>query len=708
MARYSEAGRPLRVTTPLGPDKLFIIGFSGHEGVSQLFRFQLDLIAENTTDVAFDALLGKKFTVHLDLPAGGSRHFNGLCVRVSQGARDPRTTQFTAYRVELVPDLWKLTRKAQSRIFQQQAVPDILKQVLSEVSPSLEIKGTFLPRDYCVQYRETDFNFASRLMEEEGIYYYFKHSDGDHKLLIANTPQSHADLPGDSSITYESVLGGEREEDRIFDWEKTQELRSGKYTLWDHTFELPHKHLEAVKTIQDTVTLGKATHKLKVGGNDAWEIYDWPGEYAQRFDGISPGGGERSGDLDNIFKDNSRTVGIRMEEEALGSLLVQGASSCRQFSSGFKFTVQKHFSGEGGPYVLTNVVHSARSGGYFGGQAPELQYQNSFACIPLGLPFRPARVTPKPIAQGTQSAVVVGPAGEEIFTDKYARVKVQFHWDRQGKYDASSSCWLRVATPWAGKQWGMIHIPRIGQEVLVGFLEGDPDQPVVVGSLYNADMMPPGNLPGSKTKSGVASRSTLGGTIAEENIILFEDKKGEENVFIHAQKDQLIEVEHDETHEVGRDRSKSINRDETTNVARNRTETVRGNETISISGARTESVGKDESISIDGSRSEAVDKDETITVGGKRTESVAKEETVSIGKDRSHSVGQDDKLKVGREFSLVAEDSITLTAGSASIVLKKDGTIEIRGKDVTAKGSGKINIKADSDVVIKGSKVSAN
>src|SRR6185369_5975679 len=338
-------------------------------------------------------------------------------------------------------------------------------------------------------YRESDFHFASRLMEEEGIYYYFKHDQSGHKMVVANTPQSHADVPGDD-IIYEELIGGVRDEDRVWYWEKTLDLRSGKVTLWDHNFELPYKHLEATRSVQESVTLGRTTHKVKTGGNATLELYDYPGEYAQRFDGNA---------VNKVFQDNTRTVAIRMESEAANSLLIRGAGNCGQFSAGYKFGLTRHFT-DGGKYVVTSVDHSARQPlASEQGEGEPFDYDNRFTAIPFGVPYRPQRLTPVPTVKGTQTAVVVGPSGEEIYTDKYGRVKVQFHWDREGKNDADSSCWVRVATPWAGKQWGIVHIPRIGQEVVVDFLEGHPDRPLIIGSVYNADQMPPYVLPNYKT-----------------------------------------------------------------------------------------------------------------------------------------------------------------------------------------------------------------
>jgi type VI secretion system secreted protein VgrG len=719
---YTQAGRRLSVTTPLGADILLLNGFSGHEAISRPFFFQLECVAENENakKVVFDSLLGQKINVEISLPGGAKRYINGSCLRVAQGARD---ATFTRYVLDLVPEPFLLSQKTQSRIFQHLPVPDILKKVLAGLDVTWEIQGAFPPRDYCVQYRESDFAFASRLMEEEGIYYFFKHSAGKHTMVVANTPGSHSDLPVKSTLIFEAVGGGSREEDRVNAWEKAQELKAGKVVLWDHCFELPHKHLEAEFPIQAAVAAGKSSHKLKLGANAKLELYDFPGAYAQRFDGIQPGGGDRPADIQKIFQDNARTAELRMQEQAAASVLVHAASNCRQIVSGHKFTLERHFEGDGA-WVVYQVEHAAseaadlRSGG--GG----FTYQNDFSCFPVALPFRPPRLTPIPTVKGTQTAVVVGPPGEEIFTDKYSRIKVQFHWDREGKNNSDSSCWVRVATPWAGTRWGAIHIPRIGQEVVVDFFEGDMDQPIVIGSVYNAECMPPYDLPSHKTQSGIKSRSTLGGGPPNYNEIRFEDKKGHEQILIHAEKNQDIEVENDEAHWVGHDRTKTVDRDETTHVKHDRMETVDNNESISIGSNRTESVRKSETITIGENRTETVGKDESISIGGGRSTAVGKDERLSVGNSRSASIGKDDALQVaenatiqvgknneiqvGKKFALIAADQIQFQTGDASIILKKDGTITIKGKDITISGSGKINVKASSDVVLKGSKISQN
>ena len=480
MAVAVQSDRQISITTPLGPDVLLLVGFSGREAISQLFDFRLDLVAANDAPVPFEALLGQPVNVALALPSGGNRFFGGVVSRFGQGAR---TGRYTSYRAEVVPALWFLTRRQASRIFQQMSVPDILKRVLAGVDVDFQLQATYQPRDYCVQYRETDFNFVSRLMEEEGIFYFFEHTADGHRLVVADSRQSHTDVPGGSAIVFDPTGGRKSAPGAVFQWEKDQELRSGVVTLRDTNFQLPGSSLEAQATILDSVQVGTVTHRLRLGTNAGLELYDYPGDYAQRFDGIDPGGGEQPGELAKILPDGVRTAAIRMEQEALPSLQVSGASTARQLTPGHAFTLQGHFNADG-RYVLTSVQHSAQAAHVSSG---ELTYTNQFTCIPIGLPYRPPRATPRPLVSGTQTAVVVGPPGQEIFTDKYGRVKVQFHWDREGKKDARSSCWIRVARTGTG---GSIVIPRIGQEVVVAFDEGDPDRPIIVGSVADARVPP--------------------------------------------------------------------------------------------------------------------------------------------------------------------------------------------------------------------------
>ncbi len=756
-ATYTQAGRPLAVTTPLAPDTLLLVGFNGSESISQLFQYQLNLLAPRDKEVAFDKLLGQKITVKMALVKQKDeaqpkyRYFNGICKSVFQGETD---NEFTEYRLEIVPQVWLLTRKAQSRIFQHVSVSDILKKVFQGFDVVYQLQGTFQPRDFCVQYRETDFHFASRLMEEEGIFYFFKHTDKGHQMVVANSPQSHPDLPERSKLLFRDPSQAAVEgQDLISDWSKTQELTAGKYLLWDHCFELPHKHLEAEKGIADSVTVGQVAHKLKVADNSKLELYDWPGEYAQRFDGVNKGGGEQPAEIQKIFEDNKRTVEIRMQQEALNSIVAHGASNCSQVCSGHKFTLAtvpadamtKPIKAEGA-YVVTEASHSAHYDGYRSSSAT-WNYSNHFACIPQALPYRPHRTTPKPVVPGTQSAVVVGPPGEEIFTDKYGRVKVQFHWDRDCKNNADSSCWIRVGTVWAGKQWGMMHIPRVGQEVLVDFLEGDPDQPVIVGSVFNADQMPAYKLPDEKTKSYLKTNTSPGGVGFNE--LRFEDKKGKEQIFIHGERNLDLRVKHDAMERVihdrhlivgwekdgqkGGDQREMVYQDKHHNVHRNQVEQVQGNLQVTVgkgeakdggnvdvviekdkkelveknshlhvkenniitvdkalattAGSMQTTVGKDQSLHVKGLQKTKVDGAQSLTVGGDCNEKIGGGHSVDVGTNLNQKVGQNLAVESGQVIHLKGGMTVVIEAGT-KLSLKVGGNfIDISPAGIAIQGT---------------------
>ncbi len=562
-------------------------------------------------------------------------------------------------------------------------MPDILKEVVTGFDVAWQIQGTFKPRDYVVQYRESDFAFASRLMEEEGIFYWFKHSASGHQMIVANTPQSHQDVQAPAKITFVDVGGAAETELRIRSWEKRQELTSGKSTLWDYCFEMPDKNLAADQSIRATAKSGTISHQLKVAGNDQFEIYDCPGGYAGRFDGIAPGGAEQASKLQDIFQDNTRTVAIRMQQEAVRAVTVKATSDCRHFVTGSKFTLDKHFNGDGS-YVLTRITHRAfMQGAYTTGGKVKLDYSNTFECLPLDVPFRPARTTPRPVVHGTHTAEVVGPQGEEIFTDKYSRVKVQFPWDREGKKDAGSSCWIRVGTPWAGKQWGMIHIPRIGQEVIVAFLEGDPDQPIIVGSVYNAQQMPPYTLPDNKTQSGLKTRSALKGSADNFNELRFEDKKGSEDIYFHAEKNFDRVVENNDTLQVGSD--KADDGSQTIQIWKNRTETIKtGDEKVTLEkGSRTHAIKKDDTLTIEGKNTITITGDQALTIkSGNQTIKV------SSGKIETEAA-QSILLKVGGATAKIEPAAITLTVGA--------GSAKIEAAAITlAVGAGTVKVEAEA------------
>lgn len=728
MATYFQADRSLRIATPLGQDVLLATGFTGREAISELFRFEVDLIAENATEVPFQKILGEPVGFRLEQFDQAPRFFSGICSRVAQGHRDEF---FTAFRMEVVPTLWFLTRIVGCRIFQQVGVPEILRSVFRDLHVEFDLKGTYEPRDFCVQYNESDFDFASRLMEEEGIFYFFRHEEKRDVLVLGDTPEAHPEVSGPPSLIYDVVRGGNRDEARITLWEKVQELRSGKVTLRDHCFELPHKHLEAQARIQEFARVGEVSHNLEVGQNGKLELYEYPGAYAQRFDGVTPGGGDRPADLQKIFEDNGRTAGIRMQEEAAHSVTIRGEGNCGQLVAGHRFALERHFDADGG-YVLTSVTHRARVDyDYRSGDSTESSYENSFTSIPVAVPYRPERRTPKPVVHGTQTAIVTGPAGEEIFTDKHGRVKVQFHWDREGKNDVDSSCWVRVATPWAGSKWGMIHIPRIGQEVVVAFEHGDPDRPMVVGSVYNDRERPPFELPGSKTISGIKSQTHMG---PGYNEMVFDDTAagGKQLIRVHGQYDMDSTVEHDLRERVLNDRSRDVTNNETITIGVDQTETVKNNRTQTIGVDHTETIGSNRTLTVGSNQTASIGANKTETVGIISMENVGVAEMESIGVAKAlnvgvvyavnvgavmntivgisstEQVGVSKSVTVGNKLSISAGEQIEIKVGAASILMKQDGSIKIKGKDILIEGSGKIVGKAAGDMVLKASKIGQN
>ena len=574
----TQATREIAIQTPLGDNALLLRSFQGEEFLSRLFFFEANLTSENPS-IAYDDIVGKSVTLSVTT-ASSQRYWNGWVSRFVQMHRDNTAA---TYRATIVPWLWFLGQTADCRIFQNKTVPDLLKQIFQENGYSdfsLRLYGSFAPRDYCVQYRESDLNFVSRLMEEEGIFYFFEHEKGKHTLVLGNDPSAIKDCPGQAQARFQGAGGGWKDDDVILEWSQEQEIRPGVFSMTDYNFETP-----------TTSLLSSAKGKSK------WEIYDFPGEYAKRADG-------------------DRLSRIRLEEQQMPQLTARGKSDCRAFTTGYKFKLKDHFRDDlNQEYVLTGVHHSARHDiGYTSGSDASVEpvYENTFECVPASSPIRPARLTAVPIVQGCHTAVVVGPSGEEIFTDKYGRVKVQFHWDREGKKNENSSCWVRVSYPTAGKAWGAIQIPRIGQEVIVDFIEGDPDRPIITGRVYNAGQMPPYDLPGKGMVGGFKSNSTKGG--GGYNEFAFDDTKGNELIRVHGQYDMDSVIEHDERLHVKNNRTKNVDVDETSTIGNNRTEKVGKNEKITIGANRTEDVVANEQITIGANRTETVGASESITV----------------------------------------------------------------------------------------------
>jgi type VI secretion system secreted protein VgrG len=673
---FSQANRRLRIETPLGPDALLITALSGTEGTSTLFHFEAELLGRDER-ADFDAIVGQGVTISI-AAGGGIRHLHGI---VSSFQQSGTAGRHATYRAEIVPWLWFLTRTSDCRIFQDTSVPDLVRQLFGEYGFTdfrFQLTGTYEPREYCVQYRETDYDFVARLLEEEGIAYFFAHEQGRHTLVLADNPRAHQPCPILDRVRFTHAQVSLNDDDVVTSFSKQQAVRTGRTTLTDYHFETPTLDLSGEATGADT---------------RGYERYDYPARATQR----------------------SRTeqlARLRQEAEDGTRVLFRGLGYARSFTPGFKFTLRAVGDGVSATfdatYLLTSVHHRATES-YAAGEDGEVSYENAFTCIPAEVQFRPARRTPRPVIQGVQTAVVVGPASEEIFVDKYGRVKVQFHWDREGRRDENSSCWLRVATAWAGNNWGIVFIPRIGHEVVVSFLEGDPDHPLITGSVYNADHMPPYSLPGSKTQSGIKTRSTPGGSPANFNEIRFEDKKGAEELYLHAERNERIVVEANksesvggsETISIGHDRTETVGHDETITVANDRTENVVGNEVLTVAKNRartvlenefvfvaltqTAVVGVNQAMFVGAAQEIVVGGLQTLTVGGAQTTAVAGARAVAVGGPSSHSC---------KTYTLDAGDEVRITTGSASLTMKKDGTIELKGTKITIEGSEKIEAKA--------------
>jgi type VI secretion system secreted protein VgrG len=721
--------QPVRIKTPLADDLVFR-ALHGEEELGRCFTYELDLLSPKE-DLALDDVLGHEACVELDLPSGGTRYFHGYVTRFAQSGR---SGSYVTYTAELKPWPWFLTRTADCRIFQQKSVPDIVKAVFREHGFSDFkdlLSGSYSALEYCVQYRETDFDFVSRLLEQEGIYYYFKHEQGKHTLVLADSYGGHAPLDGYKEIEYFPPSDNAARPEHIYDWQHGKSVQPGRYVLRSFDFKKPKVTLES----------DSAVSREHAQSSYAW--YDYPGDYYER------GAGDAY-------------ARVRMQEVAAQHARARGLTDARGVATGGLFTL-KQFprKDQNREYLVVSSRQSVTLGSYESGSDEGLQFECTFEAMDSQTPFRAACVTPKPVVKGPQTAIVVGKSGEEIWTDEFGRVKVQFHWDRYGKSDENSSCWVRVAQVWAGGKWGGMHIPRMGQEVVIEFLEGDPDQPIITGRVYNADNLPPYALPDDKTQSGLKSRSSKGASPDNFNEIRFEDKKGDEELYIHAEKNQTVVVENDqtitvggskkdpgnrsiavhndETLDVGHDRAATIGNDKRERVGRNKTvqvgadhaESIGANMTISVGSSLTESVavnyagsvGAAMELSVGGAMAESVGLNKTQSVGNTKDVSIGKTYSLTVGKDMmsvvadnfTQEVGKNYELKVSgdaketvtkklatkaKAIQITADDEITLKTGSAQIVMKKNGDITIKGKKIEIKGSG--------DVIVKGSKVQAN
>ncbi len=663
----TQTHRPIAVSTPLDEDVLVITRMTGHEALGHLFEYQLELLSEDH-EIKLDDMLGGNVTVRLDISDDMTRYFNGYISHFlylgSQG-------RYATYRVILNPWLWFLTRTADCRIFQEMSVPDIVKQVFRDhgfTDFDDTLSDTYRTREYCVQYRETDFDFVSRLLEHEGIYYYFRHENGRHVLVLADGIGSHDTVSGYETVPFQIATADRREpRERIYAWTLAGKMQPAAFALNDFDFKAPRKDLRT---------------QLSVAGHQApadLEVYNYPGYYTESSDG-------------------DRYVRIRMEEKEARYETVHGEGDAKGLTTGALFDLSEYpRTDQNRKYLIVSADYELQSDAYqtTAGASIRQEYQCRFTALDSQHTYRPPRTTPKPVVQGPQTAIVVGPKGHEIHTDEWGRVKVHFHWNRYDKADESSSCWIRVGQIWTGKQWGSMHIPRIGQEVIVDFLEGDPDRPIITGHMYNDVNPPPYELPSFATVTTVKSNSSKGG--GGFNEIRMEDKKGEEQLFVHAEKNFDLRVKNDRFETIGQDRNTVVENDKKEHVKNDRHEKVDNH--------HNEKIGGDRNLKVVGKQAMAVEKSLSLTVN---------DDVIEVFKaNHSEQVTSDYYLK-GTNLVIEGTTNITLKVGQSYIAIEAGGIkIGSTGQivleatnSVSVKGTAGVKIESPAQVEVQGTQTS--
>lgn len=647
----NQESRLLSITSPLGPTTLGVNSAVVREEISRPFLIELDLSSKDG-ELDLDELLGHPVTLRLQTSRNGKRFFHGIVSRCSQGANEGAMAR---YHAEVVPWLWFLSRTSDCRIFQEKKIPEILEEVFQAHSfhdYELNLTGSYQPKEYCVQYRETDLNFVSRLMEQEGIYYFFRHEENKHTLVIADSISAHNPAEGYEEIPFNELERGALTKECVFRWFIDKEVQPVAFALTDYDFKKPKTSL---------LTCSSTSRKY---GKAEFEVYDFPGEY------LETGDGERLAD-------------VRLNELQTQYEKLQGHATAKGLAPGHTFELKNHArADQNREYLVTGISIRAESGEYTSDDNETEHFACSFTAIDKAQQYRPARLTPKPIVQGPQTAIVVGPAGEEIHTDEHARVKVQFHWDRYGNMDENSSCWMRVSQPWAGKGWGSLSIPRIGQEVIVDFLEGDPDRPIITGRVYNGEQTPPYGA-GKGVVSGLKSKTHKG---AGTNEISMDDTAGKENFVMNAQYDHNITVGNnqsntvgvDQTEQVGSNRSVDIGANDALTVGANRTTDIAANHTVSVGGNQSISVGGNQDVSISGNDKLDIGGASDIAVGGKRSESYGGPQTISNPKMTT---------TVASKYTLVAGAKINAASPAIDV---------LAGSKLKAISGGKVDVKAGS------------
>lgn len=623
MALFS-LGNTSRLTFDIAGTEFLVAELTAREKISAIFEVDLTLATEDA--ILFEDVIGKTALLGIE-STDATRFFHGIVNRFIQTGMQGR---FFMYQARIVPQIWLLTLEQDCRIFQNKNVPDIVKQILEDSSITSDIfdfrlQGTYQPREYCVQYRETDLAFISRLLEEEGIFYFFEHKSDRHILVFGDGTGCYKPIEGDDNVIFKPKSAMVSDREAVFNFLLKREICSGKYTLQDFNYAKPDLDLTSEKVDKE---------------NKSYEVYDYPGEYTTPEEG-------------------KRLANTRLEEALVYKFKAEGDSVCPRFSAGLTFHLSDHdISGFNRSYLIYEVTHTGSQPQVLQEHATDdsgSRYSNLFYAVPSDITYRPQRKTHRPVVEGVQTAIVTGPSGEEIYTDKYGRVKVQFHWDRLGKKDDKSSCWIRVSQPAAGSGWGAVDIPRIGHEVIVDFVEGDPDQPIITGRVYHGTNLPPYTLPDNKMVHGMKSNTTPGG--GGFNEISMNDTQGKELLTIHAQKDMNAKIENNMSTSVGAARSLSVGDTDTVTITKDSSVTVtEGNYTHDVkTGKATFHVTGDVQQDYDATQKTTVNSD------------------LDIQSKTSHA-------------HITAATDIHLKVGASELLMKSDGSIKLKGVDLAIDG----------------------
>jgi len=701
-------------------EQAILTSLSGREEISRPFEFSLS-IASPRENIKPEEVIGQKLAIRIDRDEEEPRYIHGYISHLWAGdylaTQDKTGLRSRVYRARLVPWLWFMNRAARCFVFlpekETKSIHDVLDEIVKRarsyghIEPLIDSGNASILKsrkvEHCVQYRESDFNFLSRTLERYGVYYYFKHEKDKHTMVLSDKTNYPTCI--ESDMQYAPSAGGQMNIDRISSWEHAYEFVSGKWEQDDYDFLHPSTDLKVN---------AKKHSAIPLRNNAGYELYDYTNDYVQ--------------------KDDGRTEATRrMEEEEIRFSTVLGTSLCKTMTAGYVFKLSVHHTcpnEQGKSFLLTSVSHSATQPGPFTSDGSAAMYTNQFQCVPREMQYRPRRQSPQPLLSSIQTAVVVGPKGEEIYTDEHGRVKVQFHWDREGKRDENTSCWMRVSQVHAGRGFGGIDVPRVGEEVIVSFIEGDLDRPMITGRVYHKESMPPFGLPSEKTRSGMKTNTYKG---SGNNELSMDDTPGKEQIRIHGQHNLDTVIEHNETHTIHNNRTKQVDVDESMTIGNNQTlvvgvnqiVTIGNNQTNTVGVALTEMIGSISTEVVGAVKVTVVGSWYQLTVGGMKSEAVGTisfEEVgvlkklsvgslyeVAVGENYNLQVGKDSTQEIFENLRLTVGTKIEIVCGSSKLTMDNSGNIVLEGTDVTMKsGAGKVHIDAGGIITIKGPMVKIN